>query len=63
MPTQPGSPDPSRRNPNDITTGRTPRAVASEFSRGSPSISLASLGESSTDTEYYSPIPEGYQRG
>ena len=51
MPTQSGSSDSPRR------------PIASEFSRGAPTIALASLGESSTDTEYYSPIPEGYQRG
>ncbi|MFZ4574817.1 MAG: CTP synthase [Phycisphaerales bacterium] len=63
MPTQPGPLDPSRRSSFDPQTSKNTRPVAAEFSRGSPSVSLASLGESSADTEYYSPVPPGYQRG
>lgn len=60
-----GSPDPklsSGRLFGDPSLAGTGKSAA-EFSRGNGGVSLASLGESSTDTEYYSPVPEGYIRG
>ncbi len=39
------------------------RIASMEFGKNTPGVSLASLGESTTDTEYYSPVPEGYVRG
>jgi len=37
--------------------------TAAEMALGGGAISLASLGDSSADTEYYSPVPEGYIKG
>ena len=42
-------------------TGRS--EVPPEFTRGHRPSSLAEQVEGSTDSEFYSPIPEGYQRG
>jgi CTP synthase len=70
MPPSPGQPEPKppfqsqqgqRRN---ARTSHAPPSIIDDGD-GSPtrSASLADLADASTESEFYSPIPEGYQRG
>ncbi len=65
MPPPPSQPEPSQPRPSPHKQRAMPQDYEGEASGGArvrPNL-LAGLGEASTDSEFYSPIPEGYQRG
>jgi CTP synthase len=70
MPPQPGQPDglPTPANPvSSVTAAKnSPRVALGESEAADGSVrktNLSDLATSSADSEFYSPIPEGYQKG
>ncbi|MCC6951657.1 MAG: hypothetical protein IT433_09450, partial [Phycisphaerales bacterium] len=63
MPPAQSADGPDSNSPTTSPTTKPPAAVPPEMTRGHRPTSLTEMAESTGESEFYSPVPEGYQRG